>query len=138
MRPVIENLPGFVIPEPGGPEVGRLTPAVWSPMQPDHVMVGFAQQIVWVPRDVWRVGTEAPCYCDRLQVFPVQREDVHWTVVQVQTPGLPVLRWYSQTFRVTAFVSRTYPPLPEDCAADLRALYSPDFDVWLADLAGAA
>jgi hypothetical protein len=127
-----DDLPGTVILG-DGPAVGRTIAASWVPSNPHQVMVGFDDRIVWVSRDGWLRGNEAP-YCEGLrQYYPVQCGDVHWTVVRSQIPGLPVLRWFVQTWRVTAFISDTHLEVPTSWADDLADLADDaKLEAWLA------
>lgn len=140
-----EQIPGFLVRR--GWEKGRLTTASWSPASPDSVQLSFAEGerhdevtvVTSTDRAKWYAGTEASSFEIGKMIYPVQFRDVHWTVMQVQIPGVERFTWYAQTWRVTDFISATHQTVPTSWAEDFAALAdSATFDAWLAGLGSAA
>jgi hypothetical protein len=138
MRAFTEGIPGTIV-LPGGQESGKLVTATWTPSNPDWVTLGFPDRVTEVSRDGWYAGTGAP-HCEAGgRVYPSQWTDVHWTVFESRVPGLPVLRWFVQTWRVTGFVGDTHIEMPASWTKDLEDLNDDaKVDAWLRGLAGAA
>ncbi len=115
MADYVESIPGqIVLP---GRTVGRPATVTWSPELPDFVILEFDDEAVdvvtSVSRDEWYQGTGAPrCDIGKL-IYPMQCKDVHWTVMQVQVPGVPIFGWWVQTWRVVDFIAATHQVIPE-------------------------
>lgn len=141
MDPITFEVPAYVARFPNPEQVFKTTPVSYHPAEPGQIQIGLDDRILWVSRDGWRAGTEAlhiePDGGKR--IFPAQFGDVHWTVVQAETPDLPVLQLYVLTWRVVEIVARTCCLVPRGWESDFAGLADDvEFNNWRRSLAGAS